>query len=129
MKRGYIALTSLLIAAALVVALAVGLTARSMSSSATSLDFQESARAKALAGACAEEAISRLSANLSYTGNETIMVGDSGCEIRAIAGSGGSNRSIETQATVNGYTAKLRVLVSSFSPQVTIGSWREVSDF
>ena len=128
--QGYIALISVVIVSALMLMVAIGLSLRSVSDLELSSAGESAARARALANACAEEAIVKLKGNLSYLGNETIIVdGGDSCTIVAVLGSGNTNRTIETQAVVNTYVKKIQVIILLLRPTLTISSWAEVPDF
>ena len=129
-KGGYIALISVVIVSGLMLIVAVGLSLRSMGDLDLSSAGESAARARALANACAEEAIVKLKGNLSYSGNETIIVdGSDSCTIVTVLGSGNTNRTIETQALVGLYTKKIQVSVLSLRPALVISSWAEIADF
>jgi hypothetical protein len=124
-----IALTTILIMGALMLSVGIGVTLRSISEGDMSSGEELSARAGALSEACAEAAVLRLKNNLSYSGNEAIMVqGSDTCDILAAEGVGNANRVIKTQSTAGGYTRKIRVALSSVTP-LQIAEWRFVGDF
>jgi len=129
MNNGFIALTSILIIGALVLAVAIGVSLRSISESRMSLGEQESHRALALANLCAEQALMRLESILNYNGNESIIIEEESCDILAIEGLGNVDRTIKTQSTVSGYTKKVKIEVSQVSPTIQISSWEERADF
>jgi hypothetical protein len=83
--------------------------------------------ARFLADACAEEAILRLRANLSYAGNESIVVnmGDS-CTIGNISGLGATNRVIHTDATVLGYVRHVELTIATVTPILVVSTWNVV---
>lgn len=128
-QEGFIALISVLIIGAIVLAISIGLSLRSIGETNMSLAEQESHKALALANLCAEQALMKLESTLNYAGNETVPVDEEFCDILAISGSGNFNRTIQTQSTVSNYTKKVLVVVSQISPAMQITSWEEVSDF
>lgn len=129
-QSGFIALISILIIGAVILTISIGLSLRSIGETNMALNEELSNRAAALSNACAEDALLKLKTNLSYAGGETIAV-QSGldCQILAVLGSGNTNRAIQTQSTVSGYTAKSQVIVSQVRPVTIISSWEKVSDF
>lgn len=127
--RGFIALTTILIMGALMLSIGIGLTLRAISEGDMSSGAEFSARAKALAEACAETAVFRLKNNLSYSGNETIIViGSDTCDILSVEGIGNSNRVIKTQSAVMGYKRKIKVVIAQVSP-LQISQWGLAGDF
>ena len=128
-QEGFIALISVLIIGAIVLAISIGLSLRSIGETNMSLAEQESHRALALANLCAEQALMKLESVLNYAGSENVTIGSESCDILAISGSGNFNRTVQAQSTVSGYTKKVKVVVSQISPTMQITSWEEVSDF
>lgn len=129
MNQGFIALISIIIIGAVILAVTIGLSLRSIGETDMALSGELSNRALALADACAEDALLKLKNDLNYSGNESIIIGGESCDILAIGGSGNFNRTINTQSAVSGYTKKIKVEVPQISPAMEIASWEEVADF
>lgn len=128
-QNGFIALTTILIMSVLMLSVGIGVTLRSISAGDISSGEEFSARAAALSEACAENAVLRLKNNLSYSGNENIIIETgASCDILPLEGVGNTNRTIKTQSTVNGYKRKTRAVLVSVIP-LKIGEWRSVGDF
>ena len=89
--------------------------------------FTNKAFANAAARGCMEQAMYRLGANSSYTGNETLSVGTASCTVRPITVSGGTY-TLETWAQVGDQYTRYRVLLSNRIP-ITISSWDEIASF
>jgi len=128
-QGGFIALISILILGAMMLVISIGVSLRSIGETDMALSEQESHRALALANLCAEQALMKLESILSYSGNESIIIGSESCDILAISGSGNFTRTVKTQSTVSGHTKKVQVVVSQISPTMQIASWEEVADF
>jgi hypothetical protein len=129
MNQGFIALISILIIGALILAVSIGVSLRSIDETTMSMDQQESNRALALADLCAEQALMKLESVLNYAGSESITVDGDTCDILLITGSGNLNRTIKTQSTVSGYTRKVKLEVLQISPTMQISSWETVPGF
>ena len=128
-QQGYIALISILIVGALVLAIGVGVSLRSIDETEMSLNEELSNRALALVNACAEYALFQLVNNLSYAGNETLTINDSdSCDILSIEGSGATDRIIKAEALVMGYKKKIKIGIAQIEPLEMI-YWEEVDDF
>jgi hypothetical protein len=114
-QRGYIALVALLIvvAAGLTIGLAVSL--GGLDQIQMSFANSEAVKAKALANACVEEGLERLRNGLSYSGS--LSVNGNSCIITTV--SNGSNYDLSAQASVNNYTQKIKVTVSSDLNNIT----------
>jgi hypothetical protein len=81
-------------------------------------------QARSSAYACANIGMLRLKRNRSYTGNENISVDKVICSIPAIVVNG-SARTVYSQASVNGMTARIRVEIADVD-QLFISSWTEI---
>lgn len=126
---GYITLLTVLIVSAVGAAVSVSLLLISIGSSKSELTYDESSRARALANACAENALERLRKQSSYTGNETLGFSQGSCEILPIGGSGNTNRTVEVVGTVGDIQRKVKVEILQIDPKMEISTWREVMDF
>ena len=128
-QRGFIALISVLIISAVVLTIGISVSLRSIGEMKMSFDKQESRRALALAGLCAEQALMKLESVFNYAGNESITIDGESCDILPIGGSGITNRTISAQSTVSNYTKKIKIEVTQISPVLEIASWQEVANF
>ena len=128
-SSGFIAITPVIVIGAVVLAIAQGIAFRSARQVVGSAGRISAAQASYMANACAETAIIRLQTILGYAGGETVNADGILCDISAIAGSGGTNRTVMVQATVGGYVRKVKVIVAQVSFPLKISSWQEVSDF
>lgn len=128
-EKGFIAITSILIVSAIVLAIGIGVSLRAIGETDMSLGEELSIRALNLADACAEDAMLKLKNNLSYSGDESIVIdGSNSCDILLVEGSGNNNRIIKTESLVGGYKRKVKVEITTVSP-LNVASWGEVSDF
>lgn len=80
-----------------------------------------------LAKACVQVALSKLAANGSYAGNETIGVASSTCRIISVTAPGGQQNVISAQGMFESSFTDLRVTVNSNSLSVT--NWEELPNF
>lgn len=94
----------------------------------SSQSIADSNQAAALADACAEDALQRIRINNSLTGTSNLTIGAQDCSY-TINNTGGSNREVEAQSTVNNSTRKVKVTIDQLSPIVNVSSWQEVADF
>lgn len=125
-QRGYVILLSVLVVGAVGLAIAISLLLLGTGSARTAFALEQSNQAKALANACAEEALEQVRAS-GFTGSGSLTLGQGGCTYTVTSG-GGSNRQIVTTGIVGTIARKVNITVSSYSPQITISSWQEVAD-
>ena len=128
-RSGFITLVSVLVVGAVGLSIAVSLLLLGLGSSRTSFALQESNEAKALANACAEEALQKLRESVYYAGNETKTFTLGSCQIQAVSGTGNLSRTLQTVGIVRQTQRKVKVIVSRVHPIPGITSWQEVADF
>lgn len=127
-RKGIAVLLSVLIFGAVGIAVVIAGLLLGVGSSRTSLALQQSVQAKALANACAEEALQTLRESIYYTGNETLTFSQGTCEIQAIGGNGNVNRTVTTVGTVGTVGTiqrTVQVEISAIHPTISITSWQE----
>jgi hypothetical protein len=124
-NQGMIALTTVLIVGAIVLAVSIGITTRTVIETQISGSEEQTHKALVAATSCMESALAKLSDNASYTGNESISVGSNTCTISTITSSG-NTRTVKTSSTVGGHTRRLSVTVSNVNPPLQVSSWQEV---
>lgn len=128
-NNGFIALISILAITAIAGTIALGLILLGVNSTRTNLVYIQSAQARALANTCMEEALMKLRESIYYTGNETLSLTSGSCQIQTISGTGNTNRTINTTATVSNTTRKVQVVVATVNPAISLTSWQEMADF
>ena len=105
-QRGFIALISALVLSAM---LLIGVASESLGgffARTSVLDAESKARSEALADACSNMVLSKLTEDASYAGGETITVGSDSCTIAG--GASGDPRTFAIEAVYNrAYTNRL----------------------
>jgi hypothetical protein len=128
-SQGFMALTSVLALSAVFLALSINMASQAVSGSKANSASYASDKAQILAESCVEYALTELQRSVSYSGSESIQIGDDSCDILSVGGTGNSDRLIQTQSTVLGYTYRLEVLVALIDPAVVITSFEPVINF
>ena len=128
-NQGFIALTSVLILSAISLSISISVASRAISGSGISIAMRERDTAKYLTESCVEHALIELERTLNYQGNESILVGDELCDILVVEGSGNTNRTIKAQGSVGQHTYRVRVIINTISPNLTIKSYKRVANF
>lgn len=129
--QGYVSLVSVLVIIAAGTAMVSVLLWLSTGSAKSSILAFQSEKAKNLADACAEEALTKLKDDYNYSGNEagSIVSADGSCFIRPVVNPGTATPSIEVTGTVNDITRKIVIDVSQDVTQVVVNDWQEVAVF
>jgi len=134
-QRGFMALMSAIIISAILLLIAVSLSTTSFYDRSNILDFELKEKSSALAEACTDTAILRLTKNLSYvpsppfnfttqTGGEPIIVDSDQCTIVSVDTFG--SHIIKTQAIFNNAYTNLRVIINPAT--FAVQSWEECTN-
>ncbi len=125
MNRGYITLISVLVVGAVGVAIALSVILLGLGSSRTSFAWEQSNQAKALANACAEEALQQIRNSTSYTGSGNLVLGQGTCDY-LVTTQGGENRTITAVGEVGTIIRNVEIIVNAIEPAIGLVSWREI---
>ncbi len=125
---GYIALISVLILGAVGTAVAISLVLLGLGSSRSSFTLTQSNQTKALVNACMEEALQQIRDATPFTGTGSLSLGQGSCTY-TVTSQGGQNRTIIATGTVGTIVRKVKSIITTIHPDITISSWQEVADF
>lgn len=128
-RGGYITLISVLVIGAVGIAIATSLILLGISFSRTSFAVEQSSQARALSNACAEEALQQIKDSPSYTGTSGLRAPGLGVCSYIVQSQGGQNRTIFSTGTVGNVVRKVKIVIVSVSPSITISTWQEVALF
>ena len=126
-NRGYITLVSVLVVGAVGIAIALSLILLGVGSSRTSFAVEQSNQAKALANACAEEALQQIKDSNPFTGSGNLTLGQGACSY-TVTSQGGGNRTIVASGTVSAIIRKTKIIINQVNPTIQVVSWQEVAD-
>ena len=122
-NRGFVALISALIAGAVGAAITISVLLLGLGFTKTAIVFQQSNQAKALANACAEEALQKIR-DTDYRGAGNLSLNGGTCSF-TIA----SDRTITASGSVGDVVRKVKITIDRIVPSINITSWQEVADF
>ncbi|KPJ55095.1 hypothetical protein AMJ47_01045 [Parcubacteria bacterium DG_72] len=126
--NGYIALMSVLVILAVILAAAIGASFLSISEAGMGLGKDQSSSAYYLASACAEEALQQINGSLDFQGSGAVSFSNGDCSYEVIVGSG-QDRTIRASGIVADVVRKIIISVDQVVPIINIASWQEVADF
>lgn len=126
-ENGYVALLSVLIVGAASLTIALAMLITGTDSQKATLVTQQSAQARHLATACAEEALQQMHDTTTFTGTNSMNLGQGSCGY-TVTNTGGSNRTVDTSGTVNGIVRRVKIYVTITASSISITSWQEVAD-
>ena len=128
-KRGYIALVSVILMSALGLAVMLSVIAAGVDATKTDFSLQQSGGARSLASSCAEEALQKIleTSTTSSVGNLTIGLGT--CSYLIASTSSGQIITVSSTGVLGTVTSKIKVVVATTTPGITLSSWEEVADF
>ncbi|HCB22966.1 TPA: hypothetical protein DEP06_04080 [Candidatus Daviesbacteria bacterium] len=127
-QRGYITLLSTLFLVAIAGVVAGSLILLGLGFSKTSFSLDQSNQAKALANACAEEALEKIQESTPFSGSATLNLGNGSCSY-TVTKLSGQNRTIVSSGTVSTIIRKISISIDKITPNINITSWQEVADF
>lgn len=127
-QAGYITLISVLVVGAVGIAITLSLILLGLGSSRTSFAIEQSNQAKALANACAEDAMQQIYDATPFTGNGNLTLGQGTCEF-SVTSQGGQNRTITASGTVGTIIRKVKIIIDKINPTIQVVSWQEVIEF
>ncbi|MDO8482877.1 MAG: hypothetical protein Q7S86_03605 [bacterium] len=121
---GFITLVSVLVVSAVGLSIALSLLLLGLGSSRTGFALYQSAQARGLANACAEESLRLVKNSLLVLGTSTLTLPGGTCTY-VITNTGGQNRAIATSGTVGTVIRKVNMSISQITPFIIITSWQE----
>ncbi|MFA6520906.1 MAG: hypothetical protein WCT53_00775 [Candidatus Gracilibacteria bacterium] len=127
-NRGFGALLAVLILGVVMTSIAVYMVLLGIDTSRTGLELENSAKAKALSVACAEEGLTKIRESIIFTGTGTLTIGDGSCTYTVI-NTGGTTRTITSTGTVGSEIRKSKVMISHINPTISSIYWQELADF
>ncbi len=127
-QKGFIALITVLVIGAVGVAITVSLLLLGLGSSRTSFSLEQSNQAKALANACAEEALQQIRDSIPFEGSGGLTSGQGSCSY-TVTKLTGQNRTITASGTVGTIIRKVSIALDKIVPDINITSWQEVTDY
>lgn len=125
-NRGFITLISVLVLSAVGVAVGVSLILSGLGLSKTSFALEQSGQAKALANACAEEALAQIADSVPFSGSGSLTLGQGSCTY-TVTKLTGQNRTITASGTVGTIIRKISINIDQITPSIHVASWQESS--
>lgn len=128
MKKGSIELIMIMIIGAVSVSVACSLLLLATTSIRTAFAFEKFHGARALADACAENALQEIWGTIGYSGTGTLALDPGECAY-TITDDGEENRTITSAGTVDTVIRKVKITIDRIIPDIHVTSWQEVADF
>ena len=128
MNEGYIALISVILIAAIGTAIMISVIASGISAIKTDFSLQQSGSARSLASSCAEEALQKILETGTTSSSGNLAVASGTCTY-LITSTNGQNITINATGMLSTVTSKIKVVIATTTPAVTLSSWQEVADF
>ena len=124
-QRGYIGLISVLFVGVVGTVIATTVLLLGLASSRTSFALVQSNQAKALANACAEEALQQIRDFVPFSGNGTLTMGAGSCNY-TVTKLTGQNRTVVSAGLVGTMVRRVSISITAINPQIVASSWQEV---
>ena len=127
-ENGFVVLLSVLVFTVVGMALLSSFLFFGIGQLQSSFSVEQSGQARALANACAEEALQQINDSVSFSGTGNLSLSTGTCNYTVISLSG-SNREIEAIGEVDSIVRKVFITLDQINPSIHITSWQEVADF
>jgi type II secretory pathway component PulK len=125
-EGGYIALLTVLIIGAAAAAISLALVTAGADSQRSALVELQSKQARALAAACAQEALQQIHDNIAYTGANNVTQGAGSCTY-TVTSTSGQSRTIIVTSTVGSVVRKIQAYATIGTSSISISLWQETS--
>ena len=129
LQKGYIALISVILMSALGLGIMLSVVATGVDASKTDFSLQQSGAARSSASSCAEEALQRIVETGTTSSNGNLTIGSGTCTYLISSTSSGQIITINSTGVLGTVTSKIKVVLATTSPSVSLSSWEEVADF
>ena len=127
-ERGFVALISVIIIGAVLLAVVIGASLTGFYSRYNVLDFELKERSASAADACANQALLELANDATYAGGIMLSLNSlDTCRVGPVTLVGTGEKSIRIQATSSDAVTNLFVVVNT--SDLSIASWREVPNY
>ena len=127
-KKGYIALISVIVISAIGLAIMLSVISAGVDASKTDFSLQQSGSARVLASSCAEEALEKILETSTTSSSGSLVIGSGTCTY-LITSTNGQNITINSTGVLSAVTSKIKAVIASTSPSISLSSWEEVADF
>ena len=127
-KRGFATLLSVLVVSAIGISVAVSTLLLGLDNSRNGYEVAQSARARALANACAEEAMLQLGQSNNFNGSGGLSLGGGTCNYNT-SRAPKQTVLVTSYGTVGTIVRKVEITASVQKKSISIISWQEVADF
>ena len=127
--QGYIALISVILMSALGLGIMLSVIASGVNASRTDFSLQQSGAARSLASSCAEEALEKILETSTTSSSGNLTIGSGTCSYLITATSSGQTIIISSTGVLGTVTSKIKVVLATTTPGITLSSWEEVADF
>jgi hypothetical protein len=127
-RRGYIAFISVVVISAIGVALMLSVITAGVNASKTDFALQQLSSARSMAFSCAEEALQQIVITSTTTGQGSLIVASGTC-MYSILSTNGQNIVIQSTGLIGTVRSKIKVVIASTTPFLSLSSWEEVADF
>ena len=127
-RRGYIALLSVIVIGTIGVAVMMSVLLFGISSSKTDYALQQGGSAKIVASSCGEEALQRLLETGSTSMSGGLSLASGTCSY-TVSSPSGQDIVLEIVGQYAETVSKIRIIVATTTPFIILSSWQDVGDF
>lgn len=125
-NKGYVTLVSILVIGAVGLAVVTSLVLLGVGSSRNSFALEQGNQAKALANACAEEALQQIWNEDAFVGTGNLTLGQGNCSLTV--SSAVLPKTIIATGMVGTTARKISITIDALRPYLHIASWQEIAN-
>ena len=125
-NKGYVTLVSILVIGAVGLAVVTSLVLLGVGSSRSSFSLEQGSQAKALANACAEEALQQIWNDDAFVGTGNLTLGQGNCSFAV--SSVILPKTIVATGMIGTTARKISITIDALRPYLHIVSWQEIAN-
>jgi hypothetical protein len=127
-EQGYVLILSVLLVSAISLSIALSQLLLGSASSKALTSSEKATSAFFLASACAELGLERIAEDHLFVGSSSISIDNGICSYTITSGAG-ENRTLQSVGTKGNVVKKILIQITSITPLIQVGSWKEVDNF
>lgn len=128
LKKGYIALFSVIVLGAVSIVVAVSVLSTGVSASKFSFSVEEKIHSRIVSASCAEEMLQQILDTGLDSGSGNMSIASGTCTYTIIQ-TGLDSLRLNVEGVKGGAISRLRIEIASSTPRIKLSSWQEVSSF
>ena len=119
----------MLVISAVLLSVSISVASRALSGSEAEIALSARDQARFYAEGCVDYALMQLRTDLSYAGNESILIGDGDCEVFSIEDDGAGTLVLRVESIVRDHAYRIMATVDTADANIVVSSYSYVAHF